>query len=398
MAFVIFAALLTVLMLLIVFWPALRGAGNEKRADEHDFDLTLYKDQLRELDADIERGTIAPGQAEYARAEIGRRLLAAEEAASAEHGAAAKSLTAAGIPVLAGAALFIPLAALIVYTATGSPGMDAQPLAARIEAQRQQMAQQTIQGLEVEELIKRAEAHLSENPNDGRGWDVLAPMYLRMGRPAEAQNAYQRAMVILGETAARQSGLGQANYMLADGNVDDAARIAFERAVALDARDSRARFFLALSSAQRGNVEGAVEGWKTLSGDNRAAPEWRAAADEGLRRYGGDVIAAAPVAPGASAPALDEETVRDVQAMDPEDRQAMISGMIASLDARLREAPDDLPGWQRLIRSYTVLGQKDEAEAAFGRALEAFAGDDEKHAQITEFAAALGISSGEATQ
>ncbi|MFZ2101413.1 MAG: c-type cytochrome biogenesis protein CcmI, partial [Oricola sp.] len=79
--FYITAALLTLLLLAFVFWPALRRAEPAATALEHDFDLAIYKDQLRELDADIERGAIEPAEADYARAEIARRLLAAEAAA-----------------------------------------------------------------------------------------------------------------------------------------------------------------------------------------------------------------------------------------------------------------------------------------------------------------------------
>ena len=91
---------------------------------------------------------------------------------------------------------------------------------------------------------------------------------------------------------------------------------------------------------------------------------------------------------------LDQETVKNVQSMSAEDRQAMIGNMIAQLDARLRDNPDDVAGLQRLIRSYCVVGKKPAAEDAVKRALDAFASDETKHGQIVEFAAALGLSSG----
>ncbi|WP_193175891.1 c-type cytochrome biogenesis protein CcmI [Oricola nitratireducens] len=394
MLFIILAALLTIVLLGIVFWPALRPAEPAATAHEHDFDLEIYKDQLRELDTDLERGVINAAQADYARAEIGRRLLAAEDAAQAEADAKRTAGNTRG-PMLAAAAAFAPLAAVVIYAAVGSPGMDAQPLAGRLQERQQPMTAQTLQNLDVKELVKKAEDHLRANPDDGRGWDVLAPMYLRLGRADDARDAFERAIAMLGETAPRRSGLGQAYYMLSGGAVDVNARSEFERAVALDPNDSRSRFFLALAAAEGGNVNGALEGWKTLIADNRAAPEWKAAAQEGLRRFGGEALA---MAPGSSAPQLDQETVKNVQSMSAEDRQAMIGNMIAQLDARLRDNPDDVAGWQRLIRSYSVLGKKPEAEDAVKRALEAFASDETKHGQIVEFAAALGLSSGGTTQ
>jgi cytochrome c-type biogenesis protein CcmH len=116
MLFTVSAASLTIVLLAIVFWPAIRAskpAAAGETADEHDFDVTIYKDQLRELDADIARGAIEPAEADYARAEIGRRLIAARETAEAEHRAAGKAMSA-GVPVLIGAAVFAPLAAVIV--------------------------------------------------------------------------------------------------------------------------------------------------------------------------------------------------------------------------------------------------------------------------------------------
>ncbi|GAB4360953.1 MAG: c-type cytochrome biogenesis protein CcmI [Oricola sp.] len=396
MLFTVSAASLTILLLAIVFWPAIRSPGPAAAdaADEHDFDVTIYKDQLRELDADLARGVIDPAEADYARAEIGRRLIAAREAAEAEHRAAGKA-GRNGVPVLIGAAVFAPLAAVIVYSITGSPGLEAQPLAMRIAQQQRELSAQTLEGMDVNELVARAEAHLNANPDDGRGWEVLAPLYLRLGRAADARNAFERAIALLGENAARRSGLGQAYYMLAGGLVDVNARAEFERALALDAGDSRSRFFMALAAAQQGDENGAVKAWQAIVDDSAAAPEWQAAAAEGVRRFGGEAPAAAPQ---ATAPQLDSQTMRNAEQMSAEDRQQMILGMIAQLDERLRANPDDVAGWQRLIRSYAVLGDKDKARDALSRALDAFSADEAKHAEIADFAAALGLSSGEAAQ
>ena len=87
-----------------------------------------------------------------------------------------------------------------------------------------------------------------------------------------------------------------------------------------------------------------------------------------------------------------------MQGMNAEDRNAMILDMISQLDERLRDNPDDIAGWQRLIRSYVVLGRKADAEEALSRASEAFASDAEKRDTIVNFAAALGISSGGSVQ
>lgn len=385
MAFTVLAAVLTFAMLAIVVFPALRSRA-EADVAERDFDITVYKDQLRELDADLERGTIDAAQADYARAEIGRRLLSADDAAEGKSGAGRKKTGAA---LIAASVLFVPAAAGLVYSMTGSPGMDSQPLASRVDERRQQIAQQTVQGLSAEQLIARAEAHLEQDPYDGRGWDVLAPLYLRLDRPGDARKAFERAIDILGETAARRSGLGQSLFMLSGGVVDGNARAAFDRALELDPSDGRALFFNALARAQADDVDGAIEQWQTLASDSLADPGWQAAAREGLRRFGGTAVASAPDATG---PQPDEETIRDVQSMSPEEQQAMISNMVASLDARLRDEPNDFPGWQRLIRSYVVLDREADAQDAYERAVAAFSADETRKSELREFAEALGLS------
>lgn len=392
MIFYVSAAILTIAMLIVALAPALRARPVGAARDEHLYDLTLYKEQMRELDADVARGAVDAEQAEYARAEIGRRILAAEDAMRSSKRETAwkgRGLTVALM-------LFVPVAAALLYGGFGTPGMEAQPLAARIEEERaRQAAAQTEQGLEISRLVKQAEDQLALTPDDGRGWAVLAPMYLRLGRPSDARNAYERAINLLGETADRQSGLAQAHYMLANGSMSPAARAAVARALELDPTDSRARFFATLGFAQSGRMNDAVKGWRELAADAGAAPEWRAAAAEGLRQF--DTAVAAAPSPDIAAPALDEETVREGQAMEAEDRQAMIASMVERLDAKLRENPDDIAGWQRLIRSYAVLGRIADADAAIVRATEAFAEDAAKREQISEFAAALGLTTG-ATQ
>ena len=72
--------------------------------------------------------------------------------------------------------------------------------------------------------------------------------------------------------------------------------------------------------------------------------------------------------------------------------------MIAQLDDRLKENPDDAPGWQRLIRAYAVMGRTEDAQAALVRGLKAFEGKPEQAGQLTAFAQSLGIAAPAASQ
>ncbi len=114
-------------------------------------------------------------------------------------------------------------------------------------------------------LLARVENHLAEHPDDGRGWELLAPLYLRMGRAADAVNARGNALRLLGETADRQADFGEALVADANGVVTANARAAFERAIALDGKQPKARFFLGLAAEQDGRKADAEKIWQELA-------------------------------------------------------------------------------------------------------------------------------------
>ena len=121
----------------------------------------------------------------------------------------------------------------------------------------------------VDELVARAEAHLAANPDDGRGWDVLAPIYARLGRYDEAVTAYRNAIRLDGANGARESGLGEAVAGAAGGMVTAEARAAFSRALKLEPGQPKASFYLASALAQEGKVAEAAE--RLAGDDDRAA-------------------------------------------------------------------------------------------------------------------------------
>ncbi len=174
------AALLTFGACLAIAMPFLRARAPSSAPAAHD--LEVYRDQLAELERDAARGLIGSGEAAEARAEIGRRMLRLEAAAKARRsspGAARLARIAATAAIVA-----VPLASWGIYAALGSPDIPDDPLQARLS---KDPADSTM-----DELVARAESHLAANPDDGRGWEVLAPIYLRMGRYDDSVGAYQQ--------------------------------------------------------------------------------------------------------------------------------------------------------------------------------------------------------------
>jgi len=379
MEFWLTAALLTFAATLTVLLPLTRNRQEFLPPEKND--LEVYRDQLREIEADAARGMIDAPSAEQARIEISRRILNAEKIST---DAAAQTRKARSGRLLAFVAvLAVPLIAWGVYPLFGAPDASSMPLAARLENSPQNSS--------VDELIARAETHLSQNPNDARGWDVLAPIYLRIGRGADAVNAYRSAIRLEGENFSRTLGLGEALIAVSGGPVTAEAEEFFNKAASLNPKDIRPQYYLAQGEVQDGNTEAAVARLQGLIDKAPADAPWRSQVERAIARIQGTVVAPQPPANGPTA-----EDVDAAASMNPEDRQAMVEGMVQRLDAGLRENGDNLDGWKRLVRSYMILNNRDAALDALKRGITAL--DGEKQADLKGFAAGLGLEAGSATQ
>ncbi|OQM73598.1 c-type cytochrome biogenesis protein CcmI [Manganibacter manganicus] len=375
MVFWVIAALLTLGASLAVLLPLTRRPKTAPAGAEHD--LEVYRDQLAELDKDTERGLIPPSDAQEARAEVARRIIrvaSAEKQANKAEASAPRDVRL----IAAAAVLAVPLISWGLYGALGSPDLPSQPLADRLTKNPADSS--------VDELIARAESHLAENPNDGRGWDVLAPVYLRMQRFSDSATAYRNAIRLEGSTAGRQAGLGEALANQQGGMISAEAQSAFQAALKLDPKNAKAQFFLAVGLAQEGRKQDAVAALRKMLADLPQNSSWRNAVEQALAESGDKVADAdRPAGP-------DQNQIDAAASMSPQDRQAMIETMVASLDDRLRHNPDDAEGWQKLIRSYAVLDRKAEALDALDRAVAAFGKDSEEAKKLVAFAASVGIA------
>jgi len=328
--------------------------------------MAIYRDQLDEVGRDLTRGVIADSEAAAARTEIARRLIREGEASPAALPPASRSRAAATVAVIA-----MPVAALGLYLLLGSPQDPDQPLSSRPNAVASQ---------EVTKLVAAVEAHLAATPDDGKGWEVIAPIYSRLGRDADAVHAWSKAVALLGATAAREANFGEAMVRANGGTVTPEAMAAFERARGLAPDDARPRFYLALALGQSGKVDEAKAAWQALIHDAPTDATWLPAATAQL---------AALEAPAAGPAANDVAAAAN---LSPEQRQQMIGGMVASLAERLKTEPGDADGWARLIRSYIVLGRTEEARAALAAARAALTNDAAKLASIEGTALELGLT------
>ncbi|WP_432444804.1 c-type cytochrome biogenesis protein CcmI [Rhizobium leguminosarum] len=378
MLFWILVAALTAALAVILLYPLLRGAkaANNIRAGE----AAVYRDQLRELDRDLDGGLITPEEADYARAEIGRRLIAvsADEPAETPKPARHHRFTEAFV------LLVLPVLGLCLYLTTGRPDLPSQPLEARLENP----------GNDVAVLIAKAERHLAEKPDDGKGWDVLAPIYFRTMRVNDAQVAYRNAIRLLGPSPVRLDGLAETLMAVSDGVVTDEARQVLEQSLTLEPDNPRARFYIALSMEQAGRPDEARKAFEALAKQSPADAPWLPLVNQHIATNGGAPAGASPATPGNPT----QQDVAAAETMSAGDRQQMIRGMVESLDAKLSEDPNNFDGWMRLVRSYAVLNDKDRAAGALKRGLAAFPPPGEQGRQLLALARELGIATEEATQ
>lgn len=409
----IILTVLTAICAAVLTIPLVRR--QEARLDAQTATIAVLKDQLADVDIQLAAGTIPPGDAEGLRIEIKRRMLAAghiPEDAVKTMGARALSGVAIGL------AAMVALAAGALYTSMGKPGMGGMggtsvPVTA--PTQQTAAADPAARNSEVAGLISALEAKMAKNPEDPEGWRMLGWSYFQTERFADAATAYGKAVALKPDGEGFQSAYGEALALAADGNISPEARAAFEKAVAQDGNDARARFFLGQAKAQSGDSKGAINDWLALLGDSATDAPWvpqlRAMLAQTAQAAGIDITARLaavkqPTSGGASVagppaeavagaavgtPGPSADQIAGAAAMSPADRQAMVAGMVDRLATRLAANPNDEAGWLRLIRARGVMGDVAATTKARDDALRAFAGDAAATARIKAAAAEAGL-------
>jgi cytochrome c-type biogenesis protein CcmH len=339
-------------------------------------DLAVYRDQLAELDSEAARGLVPAEDAAAARLEISRRLLARADKETAQ---SPQGRPASAMPLLAPvlAAVGVPLIGLGFYLLSGVPSMPDKPRAGRVNV--------AVEKADIGELIARVEQRIIDMPEDGRGWEVIAPVYMKQNRFVDAVRAYSNAIRLLGETVPRLAGLAEAHIKAANGVINDAAKDAYNRILALEPGRIEPRFWLAMALEQDGQMKQAAAAYRALLAGAPADAPWRQPVLERLA-----------VVDPSSTPTARGPTADDVAAagqMTPEARTQMIAGMVAGLEQRLAGDGRDAEGWQKLIRAYMVMGNKDKARAALRNAQAALAGNKAGLAAVNAAAKELGVGS-----
>lgn len=376
------AAVLIILVLAIMLWPLIKRRGGNP-APREAYDITVYKDQLLEIEADLERGLLSADQGEAARTEIKRRMLSAagdSDAATEPVGSQSNGVVITLITIL------VPLGAVLMYLGLGQPGQPDQPLAER-KANTTQA--QTEQDQDIEKAIAKLARNLEAQPDDLRGWRLLGRTYLSQGRYGEAASAMAEAYRLSGDDPDIVVNYAEARTLADDSQIDEKTRGLFEMALGLDSFSPKARYYLGLYEAQQGNLRKAMQSWIDLAVLSPPDAPWLQVVDQqvgsaaeqsgidpssiepsaealALAAKIGEAMSKTQAAESGPGPTTDD--VKAAMGMSTGDRNEMIRSMVERLASRMKENPGDKEGWIRLERAYRVLGEIDKADAAAAQA------------------------------
>ncbi len=349
-------------------------------------DMKVYKDQLAEVERDIARGTLAPDEAQRLRREVGRRILDADRASDTPRAASAA-------PALLPAAVVVAIlvGGFGAYAYLGAPGYPDLPLKARIAAADARMQSRPSQAEAVAaapkpqaptdlapdflDLMGKLRTAVTDRPNDERGLELLARNEAALGNYAAAESAQRRLIEVRGDavTADDLASLAEIMIAAAGGYVSPEAEAELVASLSRDPQDPVARYYSGLMFAQSGRYDRAFALWQPLLQEGPADAPWIAR----IRAEIEDVAYLAGVnftLPEASGPSAGD--VAAAAEMAPEDRQAMIEGMVAQLSDRLATDGGSVEDWNRLIRSLVVLERRDEAQKIYDEAKVRFVSRD----------------------
>jgi cytochrome c-type biogenesis protein CcmH len=356
------AGSLVLVALIALLRPLVKGTGASSAEEESV--VAVFRRELASVDGEVAQGRLDSEQATEARAEITRRMLVAADNESDElrqgRGSSAEASWRIGVTV--GIAAILPAATLALYAAVGTPAA-IHPAAATASAAAGSGPHDRAELAAAAEQLK---ARLQREPGHIEGWILLGRTFASLGRFAEAREAYNQAVALAPNEPRLHAELGELIVLAAGGVVTPEAQAEFAKA----GDDPRARFYGAEAALQRGDREGAKSALKALLAAAPADAPWRKAVADRLTEIApGEQLPEptnGPPSPPAAGPS--SRDLAAAQSMSPQERQAMIRGMVDRLAARLEQNPNDKEGWIRLAHAYDVLGETEKADAARARA------------------------------
>lgn len=273
MTFWFLVLLITLFAMLVVGGSAIRNQNSAALDISHD--KALYTARIREIDTDLELGRFDAEAAQAAKAEEARKLIRAGSSAQAHSGNFAYNKW-----IVVAVLLFLPAFSLPLYGMLGAPQvlMQSDTMVSGNDNRQQS----------IDNLLVAAETRLESSPDDARGWIVVAPVYMRLGRYADAANAYRNALRLEGGRADLMAGLGEALIGEAEGKVTTEAARTFQDALQLDGRNFTARYYLGVAALQDNDKTGARKIWQAMVDNAEGDESWLGSIRKRIAELDGD--------------------------------------------------------------------------------------------------------------
>lgn len=370
----------------------LRAPRSGAAAPAAAYDLRVYRDQLREVEKDLARGVVSAEDAARIRAEVSRRILAADAALQKDRVEADASKGAPGL-VAGVIALLLMAGSVAMYLQLGAPGYGDLSLADRIafaedalaqrpgqaEAEASQPEPRTPEGASPDyiALVEQLRDTVARRPDDLQGHILLAQNEANLGNFRAAARAQAEVLRLKGTGAEMADFVDYADMLIlaAGGYVSPEAERALRTALRFDQSNGTARYYLGLMMAQTGRPDTAFRMWDALLREGPEDAPWIApilAQIEDMAFRAGVNYQLPEIGAGRGPSAADIEAAED---LSPAERLEMIQGMVSGLSERLATEGGPVQDWAQLIGALGVLGQRAQARAVYDNAVQVFAED-----------------------
>ncbi len=376
-------ALITLCVLLIVIYPILRRP--DLRSDDRDrteYDVALYKDQLKEIGRDLETGLISCSQAGAIRTEIQRKLLKSVDnpiidTPDTPFNRYSRSSVYMSVAIV----LFISIGAISSYSFLGSPELRDIAYTDRDIVREEAALEDWRAEQEIDALLDKLARRLEKNPGDTEGWQLLGRSLIARGRYEESVDAYKRALAIHPDNPDYSADYAEALIFANNGNVSEAASKILHKVFNFAPANPKIRYYIGLSKAQNEDFREALQDWTDIVAISPKNAPWmptvRQQMDAVFKKSG---IIRSAIKPSAEAldiaatmdlsprPGPTADDVAAARQMSAEDQTDMIDNMVKRLAGKLESNPNDPEGWARLGRSYQTLNRYEESKKAFQNA------------------------------
>jgi len=376
-------AVITVCALAVIVIPLLRHRA-DKPFDKSriEYDVVVYKDQLNEVDRDLERGLLTEDQAEAVRTEIQRKLLQAVDGGeTAISGVPFSNTPRSAILTVTAIALFVSIGTVSSYGFLGSPELKNVAYADRDIEQEKVALKEWQADQEVLALLDKLALRLEKKPDDIKGWRLLGRFLIARGNYEESAKAYKRANDLRPDDPEIFVDYAEALIFENEGNVSGAVMRKLRDTLTSAPTNPKIRYYIGLYKSQNDDLAGALQDWTDLAAMSPKDAPWmptvRQQLEDAFSKAGVDPTTVKPspialeIAASTDLSPVTGPTAEDIKAakkMSPEDQDKMINNMVNRLAERLRENPDDPVGWARLGRSYQMLNRYEKSKEAYSNA------------------------------